>query len=72
MADAGYFSEESVTGGGLEGIDLFVAPDKQKHSDEVRGDGAASARVLECDRADAVQAEDGRTTGGIQVAQRNK
>ena len=36
MADAGYFSEASVTDGRLEGIDLFVAPDKQKHSDEVR------------------------------------
>src|SRR5579884_1431468 len=36
MADAGYFTEASVTDGRLEGIDLFVAPDKQKHSDEVR------------------------------------
>jgi len=35
MADAGYFREASVTDGRLEGIDLFVAPDKQKHSDEV-------------------------------------
>jgi transposase len=34
-ADAGYFSEESVTDRRLEGIDLFVAPDKQKHRDEV-------------------------------------
>jgi len=35
MADAGYFTEASVTDGRLEGIDLFVAPDKQKHSEEV-------------------------------------
>jgi len=34
-ADAGYFSEGSVTDRRLEGIDLFVAPDKQKHSEEV-------------------------------------
>jgi len=34
-ADAGYFSEASVTDRRLEGIDLFVAPDKQKHSEEV-------------------------------------
>jgi len=33
MADAGYFSEASVTDGRLEGIDLFVAPDKQKHGE---------------------------------------
>jgi transposase len=36
MADAGYFTEAGVTDGKLEGIDLFVAPDKQKHSDAVR------------------------------------
>ena len=34
-ADAGYFSEASVTDPRLEGIDLFVAPDKQKHSEAV-------------------------------------
>ena len=33
MADAGYFTEAGVTDGRLEGIDLFVAPDMQKHSD---------------------------------------
>jgi hypothetical protein len=32
-ADAGYFSERSVTDPKLEGIDLFVAPDRQKHSE---------------------------------------
>ena len=36
MADAGYFTEASVTDGRLEGIDLFVAPDQQKHGDEIR------------------------------------
>jgi transposase len=34
-ADAGYFSEASVTDRRLEGIDLFVAPDKQKHGEAV-------------------------------------
>ena len=33
VVDAGYFSEGSVTGRRLEGIDLFIAPDKQKHSE---------------------------------------
>ena len=35
MADAGYFTEVSVTDERWEGIDLFVSPDKQKHGDEV-------------------------------------
>ena len=34
-ADAGYFSEQSVTNPKLEGIDLFMAPDRQKHAEEV-------------------------------------
>ena len=34
-ADAGYFSEGSVTDRSLEGSDLFIAPDKQKHREEV-------------------------------------
>jgi len=33
-ADAGYFSEQSVTNPKLEEIDLFVAPDRQKHGAE--------------------------------------
>ncbi len=33
-ADAGYFSETSVTNERLEGIDLLVAPDRQKHGEE--------------------------------------
>ena len=33
-ADAGYFSEQSVTDARLEGIDLLVAPDRQKHGGE--------------------------------------
>jgi transposase len=36
-ADAGYFSEANVTEPKLEGIDLFVAPDREKHSEEVPG-----------------------------------
>jgi len=34
-ADTGYFSEQSVTDPKLEGIDLLVAPDRQKHGEEV-------------------------------------
>ena len=33
-AAAGYFSEKSVTDPRLEGIDLLVAPDRQKHGEE--------------------------------------
>ncbi|HSB71891.1 MAG TPA: IS1182 family transposase [Candidatus Methylomirabilis sp.] len=32
-ADAGYFSEAAVTDPALAGIDLYVAPDRQKHGD---------------------------------------
>jgi transposase len=34
-ADAGYFSEKSVTDPNLEGIDLLVPPNRQKHGQEV-------------------------------------
>ena len=34
-ADSGYFSEANVTDRKLEGIDLFVAPDRQKHGQAV-------------------------------------
>ena len=33
-ADSGYFSEQNVTAGQLQGIDLFVAPDRQKHGEK--------------------------------------
>jgi hypothetical protein len=33
-ADAGYFSEQSVTDPRLEGVDLLVAPDRQKHGEK--------------------------------------
>ncbi len=33
-ADAGYFSEAQVTDPKLEGIDLLVAPDRQKHGQQ--------------------------------------
>jgi transposase len=33
-ADSGYFSEKNVTDKKLEGIDLLVAPDRQKHGEE--------------------------------------
>jgi len=34
-ADSGYFSEAQVTDRRLEGIDLLVAPDRQKHGEQV-------------------------------------
>jgi hypothetical protein len=34
-ADSGYFSEAQVTDRRLEGIDLWVAPDRQKHGEQV-------------------------------------
>jgi transposase len=33
-ADAGYFSEQSVTDPRLEGVDLLVAPERQKHGEK--------------------------------------
>lgn len=33
-ADAGYFAEKSVSDPQLEGIDLLVAPDRQKHDEQ--------------------------------------
>ncbi len=33
-ADNGYFSEQNVTDAQLQGIDLFVAPDRQKHGEK--------------------------------------
>ena len=33
-ADAGYFSEKNVTDPRWEGMDLLVAPDRQKHGEE--------------------------------------
>jgi transposase len=36
-ADSGYFSEANVTDAKLERIDLWVAPDRQKHGAEVPG-----------------------------------
>jgi hypothetical protein len=45
-ADAGYFSEQSVGDAKLEGIDLLVAPDRQKHGEEVTcGTGPPQAEV---------------------------
>lgn len=36
-ADSGYFSEANMTDPRLAGIDLLVAPDRQKHGQEVPG-----------------------------------
>lgn len=40
-ADAGYFSAEAVTGPKVEGIELLVPPDRQKHSQINRVTGEA-------------------------------
>jgi transposase len=45
-ADAGYFSEQSVGDAKLGGIDLLVAPDREKRGEEVAcGTGPAQAEV---------------------------
>jgi hypothetical protein len=52
-ADAGYFSEAAVTDEGLEGIDLYVTPDRQKHGERVEaaeGELADGATVIEAMR----------------------
>ncbi len=36
-ADTGYFSEQNVTDSQLQGIDLLVAPDRQKHGEKPPG-----------------------------------
>ena len=49
-ADAGYFSEKSVTDPKLEGIDLWIPPDRQKHGEEApqaTGPPSAEAAVAE-------------------------
>ena len=33
-ADAGYFSEDNLTDEQVEGVDLYVPPDRQKHGDD--------------------------------------
>ena len=40
-ADAGYFSEEQVTDGQAQGIDLYVATGKQKHGEPTPGESIA-------------------------------
>jgi len=45
-ADSGYFSEANVMDPRLEGIDLLVAPDRQKHGPEVLGATGPSVENL--------------------------
>jgi hypothetical protein len=45
-ADSGYFSEANVTDPRLAGIDLRVAPNRQKHSREVPGASGLSVEKL--------------------------
>ncbi len=49
-ADAGYFSEANVTDPKLQGIDLHVPPDRQKHgqaAEEVNGPAPQDAAVID-------------------------
>ena len=64
-ADNGYFSEANVTDAQLQEIDLFVAPDRQKHSEKRARHDRASALRGQRGRADAAQAADGGRTGGL-------
>lgn len=49
-ADSGYFSAAAVTDSGLAGVDLYVAPDRQKHGETVvlaTGEAAGDASIRE-------------------------
>lgn len=65
-AEAGYFSEQSVTDGKSQEINLFVAPDRQKH-------GEAEPCVPEPvprggrDGYDAAETADGGRRGGYKL-----
>jgi len=66
LADAGYFSEEAVTEKQLQDVDLYVSPDRQKHSEKVElADGAppAEATVTEAMRH-KLRTSEGRKTYG--------
>ena len=64
-ADAGYFSEQSVTDPKLEGIDLLVAPDRQKHGEEVALRDRTSAARGGSGGADAGEASHRGGTGRL-------
>lgn len=66
LADAGYFSEEAVTEEPLKDVDLYVSPDRQKHSERVElVDGAppSEATVTEAMRH-KLRTSEGRETYG--------
>ena len=63
-ADAGFFSEAAVMDERLEGIDLHVAPDRQKHGDKVEGtegEVPVGATVIEAMRH-KLKTKEGRET----------
>jgi transposase len=60
-ADAGYFSESNVTAPELEGLDLFVAPDRQKHGDASDVSvGAGGEQSVKDQMREKVRSEAGR------------
>jgi hypothetical protein len=64
--DAGYFSEQSVSDPKLEGIDLLVTPDRQKHREEepcTTGPPPSEAGVAERMRHPPRRADGGRAGG---------
>ena len=64
-ADNGYFSEANITDAQLQEIDLFVAPDRQKHTDKrptATGPPPSGASVAP---ADAAQTADGGRSSRI-------
>jgi hypothetical protein len=68
-ADNGYFSQPNITDAQLQGIDLFVAPDRQKHGEErptAAGPPSPDASVAEQMRHKLGTA--GRT-GGVKTVQ---
>lgn len=63
-ADAGYFSEQAVMDERLQGIDLYVAPDRQKHGEAIaptHGEPPPEASVIESMRH-KLKTEEGHAT----------
>ena len=67
-ADAGYFSEAQVTDPKLEGIDLLVAPDRQKHGQQAPvTTGPPAPESSGVARANAAPDAHGGRAGGLQM-----
>jgi len=61
-ADAGYFSEANVTNPNLRGVDLFIAPDRQKHgrAAEVKAGSARQDATIIDQMRHKIRTEEGR------------